>query len=204
MNQFDEVILEIEKLDTEFQSNGIPDRYREKWNVSVNVGMWIVGRQTAEWLYSQVLERQPQLILELGASVGYSALWMGKAAQTYGGKVITLEREGFKLDEAKAYIERVELRDTVTCVQADILPYLENEWKEEVDFLFIDAGKREYLDYLKKLEPSLVKGALVVADNVSDFAKQIALYKEYVENQPRYKTELILMEDGLLVSEVLS
>ena len=61
------------------------------------------------------------------------------------------------------------------------------------DFAFIDAEKEDYLDYLRQLEPKLVPGAVVVADNTGIARREVAPYLEYVRDrrplrQPRATT----------------
>jgi len=199
-SNFDQVVGELEALDMRFKVEGISDEYREKWKVNVNVGLWIVGRETAEWLHDQIVERRPQRIIELGTSVGYSTLWLAKAAQVYGGEIITLDRESFKTAEARDNLERVGLANSVTLVTAEMLDYLTTWPHGKIDFLFIDAGKREYLDYLKMLEPYLNSGAMVVADNVDGFGDKMVAYRDYVESH--YQTQYVKRGDGLLVSIV--
>src|ERR1019366_394508 len=43
-----------------------------------------------------------------------------------------------------------------------------------IDFVFIDALKPDYLKYFRSLEPKLVRGATVVADNVIVSARQMS------------------------------
>ncbi|PIQ77199.1 hypothetical protein COV82_05935 [Candidatus Peregrinibacteria bacterium CG11_big_fil_rev_8_21_14_0_20_46_8] len=194
-----EIIKEIEALDREFREHGIPKRYQKKWQMHVNVGLWIVGRKTAEFLYELVMREQPRTILELGTSVGYSALWLGKAAAQYGGRVMTVEREKFKVEEAREYIRRAGLDKVIECIHSDIITFLKTQ-KPRADFIFIDAGKREYLDYLKLFEPQLADGAIIVADNMKDFAEHTKSYREYLEKSPFYTTEFVDIDDGLLIS----
>src|SRR5207247_4460405 len=57
-----------------------------------------------------------------------------------------------------------------------VLPLLSGRF----DFVFIDAVKEDYLDYLRQLEPKLVPGAVVVADNTGVFRRDVAPYLEHV------------------------
>ena len=52
---------------------------------------WHIAKTTGQFLHFLVTILQPKNILELGTSVGYSALWLGTASQKYGGKIDTLE-----------------------------------------------------------------------------------------------------------------
>src|SRR5581483_4222393 len=54
------------------------------------------------------------------------------------------------------------------------------------DFALIDAAKEDYLDYLRQLEPKLVPGAVVVADNTGVFRRELRPYLEYVRDGGRY------------------
>jgi predicted O-methyltransferase YrrM len=53
-----------------------------------------------------------------------------------------------------------------------------------VDLLFVDANKEDYLDYLRAVEPRLVKGALVVADNTGIFRREVKGYLDRVRTAP--------------------
>ena len=105
--------------------------------------------------------------------------------------------------EARENLEKVGLEKTVTVMEGDALELLP-AFSGEVDFLFIDANKSDYLRYLKAIEPKLKKGAVVVADNTIVSARAMADYLEYVQTSPNYDTVTIRasMEknDGMTVS----
>jgi predicted O-methyltransferase YrrM len=65
-----------------------------------------------------------------------------------------------------------------------VLPLL----RGPVDFLLIDANKDDYLDYLRAVEPRLVKGALIVADNTGMFRRDVKPYLDHVRTDPRYRS----------------
>jgi predicted O-methyltransferase YrrM len=57
-----------------------------------------------------------------------------------------------------------------------------------VDFLLIDAKKEDYLDYLRAVEPRLIKGALIVADNTGMFRRDVKAYLDHVRAGGRYQS----------------
>ncbi|PYM83109.1 MAG: hypothetical protein DME09_11945, partial [Candidatus Rokuibacteriota bacterium] len=65
-----------------------------------------------------------------------------------------------------------------------VLPLLRSRF----DFALIDAAKEEYLDYLRSLEPRLVRGAVVVADNTGMFRREVMPYLDHVRGSGRYRT----------------
>jgi predicted O-methyltransferase YrrM len=66
------------------------------------------------------------------------------------------------------------------------------------DFVFIDAAKEDYLDYLRSLEPKLVAGAVVVADNTGVFRKEVAPYLDHVRHAPDYTSREYEFDDDAM------
>src|SRR5947209_14394840 len=71
------------------------------------------------------------------------------------------------------------------------------------DFAFIDAAKEDYLDYLRQLEPKLVPGAVVVADNTGYFRRDVAPYLEHVRTGGRYDSRGYDFDDDAMEVSVL-
>ena len=66
------------------------------------------------------------------------------------------------------------------------------------DFAFIDAEKSDYLDYLRQLEPKLVPGAVIVADNTGIARREVAPYLEYVRAGDRYDSRAYDFDDDAM------
>lgn len=132
--------------------------------------------------------------VEVGSATGYGALQMGVAFERTGGQLITIDIDPEMVRATRENLKKTGLEQTVTVVQGDalaVLPGLEGEF----DFVFLDAVKRDYLKYLKALEPKLKPGALVVADNVIQSAGQMRDYLDYVRDASRYETVIIRASD---------
>jgi predicted O-methyltransferase YrrM len=141
--------------------------------------------------------------VEVGSNKGFGAINMGIAFERMGGHLFTLEIDPKMVKTCRANVEAVGLEKTVTCIEGDALktlPTLEGEF----DFVFIDALKRDYLKYLKLIEPKLKPGAVVVADNVIKSEKDMLDFLEYVKDGSRYDTATIRAsmdkDDGMTVS----
>jgi len=74
------------------------------------------------------------------------------------------------------------------------------------DFAFIDAGKEDYLEYLRQLEPKLMPGAVVAADNTGPrFRRDVKPYLDYVRDPAgRYTSRGYDVGDDALEVSVLS
>lgn len=110
-----------------------------------------------------------KVALELGTLAGYSAIWIARGLAP-DGKLITVEFNETHADFAEREIETAGVSDRVEVVRGaalDVLPGLADELgPESVDFAFIDAVKREYVDYFRLIKPLMKPGGLLVADNV--------------------------------------
>jgi len=100
-------------------------------------------------------------------------------------------------------IKRAEIPPTVDVIVGDaieVIPTL----KGKFDMVFIDADKREYLDYLRLVEDKLHRGSVVVADNAGIFADEMEGYLDHVRSSGNYSSKYIPVgDDGLEVSDKL-
>ncbi|HUS71909.1 MAG TPA: O-methyltransferase [Sedimentisphaerales bacterium] len=141
--------------------------------------------------------------IEVGSANGFGAINMGIAFERTGGHLYTLEIDPGMVKECRENLRKVGLDKTVTCIEGDALETLPT-LKGKFDFVFIDALKRDYLKYLKLIEPKLKPGAVVVADNVIRSAGGMKDFLDYIQKSPNYDTVIIQasMEkgDGISVS----
>ena len=141
--------------------------------------------------------------IEVGSANGFGAVNMGIGFERTGGHLYTLEINSNAVKECRENLRKVGLENTVTCIEGDALKTLP-ELEGEFDFVFLDAVKRDYLRYLKIIEPKLKPGALVVADNVIRSARAMEDFLDYIQESPNYDTVIIRasMEknDGISIS----
>ena len=96
----------------------------------------------------------------------------------------------------------MKLQKTVAVLQGaalKVIPKLDGPF----DFVFIDAWKEEYLDYFRAVEPKLKARAIIVADNVIQFADEMRDFLEAVRNDPAYQSVIVRASekkhDGMMV-----
>jgi predicted O-methyltransferase YrrM len=102
--------------------------------------------------------------LEIGTSGGYSAMWLSLACKERSRKLITFEVLEEKAKIARETFKITGLENVVELVFGDAKKYLQNY--KNIAFCFLDAEKEDYLDCYEKLIPNMVKGGILVADNV--------------------------------------
>jgi predicted O-methyltransferase YrrM len=112
--------------------------------------------------------RGARSILEIGTLGGYSTIWLARALPT-GGRLITLESDPKHADVARSNIERAGLAGVIELrvgQALDTLPQLAEEGRGPFDFIFIDADKPGYPDYLTWAFRLSRPGSVIFADNI--------------------------------------
>ncbi len=130
-------------------------------------------------------------VVEIGTSNGYSGLWFCLALRRTGGHLITHEIDEYCAGLAKKNFERAGVSDSVTIVLGDAHETV-TRVEEPVDFVFIDADKEGYPDYLKKLLPKVRAGGLIVAHNMR-FPSPAPEYIEAITTDPSLETLFLHM-----------
>jgi len=167
----------------------------------------IIGPSRGQILVNVIREVKPKHILEVGTLIGYSAILMGKELGS-DAHLISIEIDANNAKIAEKNIRKAEIPPTVKVLVGDaieIIPKLEGMF----DLIFIDADKREYLDYLRLIENKLHKGSVIVADNVAHAPP----YLDYVRSSGKYHSRFVpvdavifshprghRLEDGLEIS----
>lgn len=104
-------------------------------------------------------------VLEIGAFIGISAMYMARALPD-DGKVVSIEKFDHFADIARRNFERNGLGDKIELIcadAADVLPDLARE--RRFDFVFIDGNKECYADYLLAVKDSVNDGGVIVIDD---------------------------------------
>lgn len=150
---------------------------------------------------------RPQRILELGAFTGYSALCFAEGmpcdAELHTVEIDD-EIEDFILERfnASPYADRMHLHigDAM-----EIVPTIEGEF----DLVFIDANKRNYVEYYNMILPRVRKGGFILADNTLWDGKVIEEnprdpqtlgileFNDMVAHDPRVEKVILPLRDGL-------
>jgi caffeoyl-CoA O-methyltransferase len=185
------------------QANNTSEAFRKQY---LEGFPWTTANTTAgDAMMLRVLveSRNAKRGVEVGTNTGYGAINMGIGFERTGGQLTTIEIDPRTAATARSHLAKVGLDKVVTVVEGDalkVLPTLPGTF----DFVFIDASKPDYLKYLKALEAKLKPGAVIVADNVIDYARQMGDFLEYVQSSPLYDTQIIRASmqknDGMSVS----
>jgi predicted O-methyltransferase YrrM len=149
----------------------------------------MLGQQKATRLAELVGETQPELVVEVGTAIGYSALWIADVLRKLNrGRLITLEQDPERVKEAGLYFQRAGLAGFIAQYQGDARELIK-EVTGPVDLLFLDGGFANYYPCFLNCKRQLRDGALLVADNAGIGAAEMAGYLDFVRRSFESRTE---------------
>jgi predicted O-methyltransferase YrrM len=149
----------------------------------------MLGPQKASFLAELVRKAQPELIVEVGTAIGYSALWIADVLRESGrGRLFTFEQDAERAAEAGRYFERVGVAGFIRQFQGDAREVI-REIRGPIDLLFLDGGFANYYPCFLNCRAALRDGALLVADNAGIGATEMTDYLTYVRAHFQSRTE---------------
>jgi predicted O-methyltransferase YrrM len=137
--------------------------------------------------------------LEIGAADGYSAIWIGLGLRQTGGRLTTIEYDPARARRAAENIRRAGLGDIVTVVPGDAFQYVP-KISTAVDFVFLDAWKRDYKRFLDLVAPRLLPRGLFLAHNVVNKQGEMRDFLEAIHNPPWLTSIVMPGSEGMSVS----
>lgn len=127
----------------------------------------IIRRATRDLLRYLLHIHQPERVLEIGTAVGYSALFMKECLPEHS-QIDTIEKASARIREAKGNFERYDLRGQIHLYEGDALQVLKERLSAgaSYDFIFMDAAKGQYMNFLQDVLDMMRPGAILVSDNI--------------------------------------
>ena len=150
-----------------------------------------VGPEKGNILIKEILRSKPARVLELGSFIGYSAILMASSIDNES-KLISVDIDSKSIEISKKMVSFAGLDNKIQFIEgsaSQVIPTLE----EGFDFVFIDHGKKSYLNDLLSLEEHslLNQNAVVFADNVGIFETDLENYLNHVRNSKLYQSSNI-------------
>jgi caffeoyl-CoA O-methyltransferase len=141
------------------------------------------------FLYDYIIEKGYTRGLEIGTSNGYSGLWIGLALKKNGGKLVTIEIDPRAASEARRNFRNAGLDDVIEVITGDALKEIPKV-PGKFDFVFIDAYKPQYLDYLKLVRHRVKYDGSITARNITDSGTEMANFVEVITKDHGLETEM--------------
>jgi predicted O-methyltransferase YrrM len=123
----------------------------------------IIGPAVARMLTLFVQVSGAKRIFEMGSAIGYSTIWLARAAGPKG-KVIYTDGDPEKARRAKDYFRRAGVAKRIEVRVGNALELLKKA-PGKFDLIFNDIDKHQYPAALQVALPKLRRGSLFITDN---------------------------------------
>ncbi len=156
---------------------------------------------------------KPKRILEVGTAIGYSSIILSNSMHK-NGIIDTIELDEDMAERAREYIVRAGLDRKIRILQGDAAEVLQC-LSTPYDFIFLDAAKGQYIEFLPFCLRLLNPGGVFVTDNVlykGMVAKDgivkhkhrtiIVNLREYLQSlcqNPDLNTSIVPVGDGIAI-----
>lgn len=123
----------------------------------------IIRRSMESFLKTIFAMHRPKQILEVGTAIGFSALLMSEYAKD--AHITTIENYDKRIVLAKENFKTFQKEDQITLLEGDAQDILK-DLHGEYDFIFMDAAKGQYINFLPDVFRLLKSGGVLLSDNV--------------------------------------
>ncbi len=175
----------------------------------------VIRRETQGFIKTILAMNSPEDILEVGAGVGFSALFMAEYAPK-PCHITTIENYQKRIAAAKENIASSCFADQITLIEGDAameLPKLTGQY----DMVFMDAAKGQYINFLPEVRRLTKKGGVIISDNVLQdgciidsryiirrrdrtIHKRMREYLYTLKRDEEFSTTIIPVGDGIALS----
>lgn len=174
----------------------------------------IVQKQTEQLLITMLKLKKPRRVLEIGSAVGYSAILMADNLPVESS-IITVERYKKHADIAVDNIFKAGYEGKIRLIEgeaAEVLHWLDGTF----DFVFLDAAKGQYIEFLPDILRLLENGGVLFSDNILfkgmlededkvirrkiTIVKRLKMYLEEIMSNENLTTSIIPIGDGVAIS----
>ena len=183
----------------------------------------IIRRDAADFLRVMISIVRPENVLEVGTAVAYSTIFIAAVLdsihKSMDWHIDTCEMDEGRIAEAEKNISSSDYKNNISLIKGDATLSLKN-LVDSYDFVFIDAAKAQYMDYLDESLRLSHPGTVIITDNIlsdGDVLESHFLvekrdrtihdrmrdYLYRIKNDERLETAILSIGDGVAVSVCL-
>ena len=186
------VLERLQREDADERERGLPAAERSR----------AVAPTTGQFLFALVAPQVDCEVLEIGASRGYSTLWLAAGVRNLGGRVLSLENDPAKAAAWRSNIDDAGLAEWAELIEGDAKQTLPNI-EDVFDVVFLDAEKEDYEQPFQAARLKLEPGALVVADNVLSHQDTLGAYVQARQSDTSLESVTVPLDRGLELTVIM-
>lgn len=134
-------------------------------NEAKAAGVPVIRKEMENFLKVMLAVKKPAGILEVGAAVGYSSILMSMNVDS-DCHITTIENYDIRIEKARHNIARAGKESQITLLEGDAMNILKDLPSQEYDFVFMDAAKAQYINFLPEVLRVMKTSAVLISDNV--------------------------------------
>jgi hypothetical protein len=134
-------------------------------NEAKAAGVPVIRKEMENFLKVMLAVKKPAGILEVGAAVGYSSILMSMNVDI-DCHITTIENYDIRIEQARHNIARAGKESQITLLEGDAMNILKDLPSQEYDFVFMDAAKAQYINFLPEVLRVMKTSAVLISDNV--------------------------------------
>ncbi len=186
----------------------LEDLYRQTHLRFVNPNM-TCGHLQGKFLEMISRMVNPSYILEIGTFTGYSAICLAKGLKS-DGMLITVEANDELDGFTRSYFTKAGVASKINIITGRFQD-VASTIKEEIDLVYIDGDKREYIEYYRLIIDKVKPGGFIIADNVlwggkvfekdtkDQQTKGIIDFNDMIGRQKNIENIILPLRDGIML-----
>jgi len=196
----------LDHLDPE--SSVLNELYRYT-NLNVLYPGMISGHEQGRLLSMFSRMVNPENILEIGTFTGYSAICLVEGMKA-GGFLHTIEQDDEIAGIASTFFQKAGLADRILLHVGDVFELIP-KFGTIFDLVFIDAAKKQYLEYYHAVFNKVKPGGYILVDNILWYGKvadpnvqdettrELRRFNDYIRDDSRIEKAIVQNRDGLYI-----
>lgn len=124
----------------------------------------IIGPAVGRMIYLLAQIANARRIFEMGSAIGYSTIWLARAAGPHG-EIYYTDGDPENARRAREYFLWAGVANRIQILVGDAIDLIDNV-SGEFDLIFNDVDKQQYPAAFRKALPRLRSGGLFITDNV--------------------------------------
>jgi len=160
----------------------------------------IISQATQDFLSTILKKKKPKNILEIGSAICYSTIFFAQTIKERQGVITSFEISYPAYTEGLTNIKHSKSKN-ITLYPFNFSKITAKKLiKNNIDFVFIDAQKSQYWNFMMKIANISNQQTTIIIDDVIKYRSKLdSLYKYLNKNQVKYQVLQIESDDGIML-----
>ena len=163
------MMVEHERFESFLESipDGLPEYLTDFEIENVKENIPIIRKGSQRLIRFMLEMKKPLNILEVGTATGFSSVFMLEFLNKKA-KITTIEKMEERAVKAEKNFNKFDKNKQITLIKGDATDILSELVSKDktYDFIFMDAAKGQYINFLENIKKLLVSGGILITDNM--------------------------------------